>query len=93
MRVHNAENPNRPWMMRREAVEGLTAEQIQKKYSLPSKPSYISDVNVPSGTRIRTGKVESNFELNGGGGQGAIQYEWLNEKVPLSAIKNTRPLD
>lgn len=65
-------------MMRKEAIEGLSAEQIQKKYSLPSKPIYISDVNVPAGTRIRTGKVESNFLLQGGGGQGAVQYELLD---------------
>ena len=93
VRVHNVENPNRPWMMRKEAVEGLTAEQIQRKYSLPSKPSYISEVHVPAGTRMRTGKVEPNFEIQGGGGSGATQYEWLNTRVPKTAIKNTRPLN
>jgi filamentous hemagglutinin len=48
-------------MMRKEAIEGLTPEQIQRKYSLPAKPTYISDVNVPAGIRIRTGKVKTNF--------------------------------
>ncbi len=93
VRVHNIENPNRPWMMRKEAIEGLTAEQIQRKYSLPSKPSYVSEVHVPAGTRMRTGKVETNFEIQGGGGQGATQYEWLSGRVPETAIKNTKPLD
>ena len=58
--------------------EGLTPEQIQRKYSLPSKPTYVSDVNVPAGTRIRTGKVGTNFEIQGGGGKGATQYELLD---------------
>jgi filamentous hemagglutinin len=53
VRVHNVNNPNRPWMMRKEAIAGLSAEQIQFKYSLPSKPSYVSEVHVPAGTRIR----------------------------------------
>ena len=89
VRVHGTDNKARPWMMRKEAVDGLTAKQIQRKYSLPSTPTRISDVHVPAGTRIRTGKVESNF----GGQGGATQYEWLNTEVPNTAIKNTRPLD
>ena len=93
VRVHGDGNAARPWLMRKEAVEGLTAEQIQRKYSLPSKPTFISDVEVPAGTRIRTGKVETNFEIQGGGGQGATQYEWLNTKVPRTAISNTRKID
>jgi len=38
----------------------------------------VSDVNVPAGTRIRTGKVGTNFEIQGGGGKGATQYELLD---------------
>ncbi len=93
VRVHGEDNAARPWMMRKEAVEGLTAEQIQRKYSLPSKPQFMSDVDVPAGTRMRTGKVETNFELQGGGGNGATQYEWLDTRVPPTAISNTRKLD
>lgn len=91
VRVHGSDNAVRPWMMRKEAVDGLSPSQIQHKYSLPSKPSHISDVSVPKGTRIRTGKVESNFDLQGGGGQGATQYEWLGI-VPKEAVTNTRPI-
>jgi len=93
VRVHGDDNAARPWMMRKEAIEGLTAEQIQRKYSLLSKPKFVSEVHVPAGTRIRTGKVETNFEIQGGGGQGATQYEWLNTRVPPEAISNTRALD
>jgi len=93
VRVHGDDNAARPWMMKKEAIAGLTAEQIQRKYSLPSKPKFISDVDVPAGTRIRTGKVEPNFQLQGGGGKGATQYEWLNTRVPPAAISNTRELN
>lgn len=94
VRVHNQGNPNRPWMMRAEAIEGLTAEQIQRKYSLPSKPTFISEVHVPAGTRIRTGKVESNFEQQGGGGEGATQYQMLLDGyVPIEYIQNTKVIN
>ena len=93
VRVHGEDNAARPWMMRKEAIEGLTAEQIQRKYSLPSKPQFVSDVDVPAGTRMRTGQVESNFELQGGGGSGATQYEWLDTRVPPTVISNTREID
>jgi hypothetical protein len=92
VRVHGTDNTVRPWMMRKEAVDGLSPEQIQHKYSLPNKPTHISDVIVPEGTRIRTGKVEANFEPQGGGGQGATQYQWIGTKVPKSAVTNTRPI-
>ena len=36
----------------------FNCEQIQRKYSLPSKPQFISDVDVPAGTRMRTVKLK-----------------------------------
>ncbi len=87
VRVHGERNAARSWMMRREAVQGLSPEEIARKYSLPEIPTHISDVNVPAGTRVRTGRVADNF----GGNQGAIQYQWLG-RVPEDAITNTRPL-
>lgn len=91
VRVHGEGNQARSWMMRKEAIEGLTAEQIQRKYSLPFKPTLISDIEVPAGTRIRTGKVEANFEIQGGGGQGATQHELLN-RLDEKHFTNKRPL-
>jgi filamentous hemagglutinin len=75
------------WMMRKEAKEGLSPEEIARKYSLPAVPKYITDVNVPAGTSIRTGRVESNF----GGNQGAVQYQLL-KPIPENSFVNTRPL-
>lgn len=87
VRVHGEDNAARSWMMKREAIEGLSPQEIAKKYSLPEVPTKISDVNVPAGTRIRTGKVASNFD----GNEGAVQYQWIG-RVPESAITNTRYL-
>jgi hypothetical protein len=87
VRVHGENNAARSWMMKYEAIEGLTPQEIAKKYSLPEIPTKISDVFVPDGTRMRTGIVAENF----GGNTGAIQYQWLG-RVPESAIRNTRYL-
>jgi hypothetical protein len=73
--------------MKEEAIRGLSREEIARKYSLPELPTHISDVTAPSNTRIRKGRVNSNF----GGNQGAIQYQWLG-RVPSNVISNTRPL-
>ncbi|MDR1076907.1 MAG: hemagglutinin repeat-containing protein [Xanthomonadaceae bacterium] len=88
VRVHGENNMARSWMMRREAIEGLTAEQIQMKYSLPELPLFMSEVHVPAGTRVRTGIVNPAF--NGIGN--AIQYELL-QRLPESAFKNTVRID
>jgi hypothetical protein len=87
VRVHGSGNPSGAWMMRREAINGLTPQQIASKYSLPNVPTMISDVNVPSGTRIRMGKVGANF----GGGEGSTQYQLL-QQIPASNFTNTQPL-
>ena len=87
--LHSAEVPSAFCQSVGVAQRHPTAEQIQRKYSLPSKPTRISDVQVPAGARIRTGKIEANF----GGQGGATQYEWLTKEVPKTAIKNTRRLD
>lgn len=87
VRVHGEGNSARSWMMRKEAIDGLSPEEIAKKYSLPDVPTHVSNVNVPAGSRIRTGRVAENF----GGNEGAIQYQWLG-RVPEGAISNTRSL-
>lgn len=83
-RVHGEDNMARSWMMKREAVEGLTANQVQSKYALPEVPTYMSEVHVPAGIRIRTGIVNPIFDGVGN----ATQYELL-QRLPASAFKNT----
>jgi filamentous hemagglutinin len=84
VRVHGESNMARSWMMKREVIEGLTPAQIQSKYALPELPTYMSEVHVPVGTRIRTGTVNPVF----GGVGNATQYELL-QRLPTSAFKNT----
>lgn len=87
VRVSLGEQAAGQWMMRKEAIQGLTPEQIAQKYSLPAVPKYISDVNVPAGTQIRTGSAATNF----GGNQGAVQYQLISP-IPNNSFTNTRPL-
>ena len=87
VRVHGETNMARSWMMKSEAIEGLTPMQIKSKYALPELPTFVSDVDVPAGTRIRTGTVNPVFDGVGN----ATQYELL-QRLPVSAFKNTRRL-
>lgn len=88
VRVHGKSNKARSWMMKREAIDGLTSGEIQSKYALPDVPEFMSEVYVPAGTRIRTGKVNPVFDGVGN----ATQYELL-QRLPESAFKNTARLE
>lgn len=56
--------------MRANEIRGMPPVQIQQHLALPTVPTYIVDVTIPSGTRMQTGKVapQPNFgALNKGG--------------------------
>lgn len=74
VRVHGTLNQAGVWFMNPEDIAGLTAKEIQKKFSLPVVPTEVSDVHPPVGTTIRRGYVAANFD----GDAGAIQYEFLD---------------
>lgn len=58
---------------------------FSKEFHLCNKANiYISEVYVPTGTRIRTGTVNPVFDGVGN----AIQYELL-QRLPTSAFRNT----
>lgn len=88
VRVHGDNNQIGKWMMREEAIKGLSPQQIKTKYSLPSLPSAVSDVIPDAGTQIRRGRVKQNF----GGNSGAVQYEIVNSHISDNWYKNKRPL-
>jgi hypothetical protein len=93
VRVHFDKNQEGTWLMKKEAVDGLTPSQIQKKYSLKHEPSLISDVKVSGGTRVRTGTVKENFDDLGGGGEGAVQYEVIDDNwTSKIEFSNPRPI-
>ncbi|MFW3165846.1 DUF6861 domain-containing protein [Pseudomonas syringae pv. syringae] len=84
VRVHGETNMARSWMMRAEAIKGLTPAQIKSKFALPELPTFVSEVSVPAGTRIRTGTVNPVF----GGIGNSTQYELL-QRLPVSAFTKT----
>lgn len=88
VRVHGDGNQARSWMMRPRQIEGLTLSQIKDKFALPEIPTFVSDVYVPTGAKIRVGTVAAQPGWGSGGG---IQYELL-ERLPASAFRNMRPL-
>ena len=77
------------WMMKESEIRGLTPEQIQQKFSLPgeSAPSEIVEVEVPSGTLMRTGYAGANSFGSGGG----VQYQ-LMERIQDDSFSGLRLL-
>lgn len=83
------------WIMRAEDVAGLTAEQIASKYSLPQIPTMMTDVNVPSGTRLSV-SAANNILMGGNDGGGGVQFQILNRPtadVFSNWFTNARPLN
>ncbi len=76
------------WIMRASDIEGLTPQQIQSKFALEHTPTYITDVNIPSGINIYTGITKSNFNQPGGGIQFDLDWaqhtEWFTNARSLS---------
>lgn len=77
--------------MKKEAIRGLTPEQIQIKYALPEKPAHISDVLVPAGTKMEYGTVNPGYPGMAPGGL-ARRCRVL-ERLDASAFQSMRPLE
>jgi hypothetical protein len=75
------------WVMKAEDIKGLTPEQIQDKFALPSTPKYVCDVNLDAGTHLRTGVVNP---LEGWGNGGGIQFDLMGQRT--GEFVNSRPL-
>ncbi len=74
------------WIMKGEDIRGLTPEQIQNKFALPSVPTHVTDVVLKSGTQLRTGVANELFGFEGGG----IQFDLMGQRV--GEFVNGRPL-
>lgn len=75
------------WVCNPADIAGLSPAQIQEKFALPQEPKMICDINVPAGTIIYSGTVNSAFHSSGMG----IQYE-LENKSLIEWISNIREL-
>ena len=69
------------WLMREEEIVGLTTEQIQNKFALPSTPKYITDVVIESGTKLRMGEANSLFGFDGGGTQFDLMGQYVGDFI------------
>ncbi|MBF0316070.1 MAG: hypothetical protein HQK52_21800 [Oligoflexia bacterium] len=88
VRLHGANNKTRSWMVRKESIKGLSPEQLKIKYVLPEKPTFITEVHVPSGTKIRKGQIGAN---DFGDTEGPVQYQLL-DMLDDNAFKNTKEI-
>jgi outer membrane autotransporter protein len=73
VRVYNpADNSNQTgrWIMRAEFIRGLTPEQIRDRFALPSVPTHITLVDIPSNVApLLTGIAGPIAQYGPGGGQ------------------------
>lgn len=74
------------WVMKEEDIVGLTPQDIQNKFALPTTPKYICDVNLEAGTRLRTGEVNPLFGFEGGG----QQYDLIINGKNVGTFTNER---
>lgn len=65
------------WFMKAEDIAGLTPKQIQEKFSLLTEPKYVVDLQLPAGSRIRTGEANSLFGFTGKG----IQFDMMGQYI------------
>ena len=74
------------WVMKAEDIAGLTPEEIQNKFALPTTPKYICDVNLEAGTKLRVGEVNPLFGFEGGG----QQYDLIINGKNVGTFTNER---
>lgn len=63
--------------MKMEDIAGLTPAQIKDKYSLPSLPKFITDVEIPAGTKLRIGEANP---LPGWGNGSGTQLDMMGQQ-------------
>ncbi|WP_142785555.1 hypothetical protein [Changchengzhania lutea] len=82
--------PDGRWMVKASDIQGMTPTQIQDFLSLPNTPNKIVDVNIPSGTKMRTGEAGdvTQFGTNGGVTQFEIPYPDTFDPSWFSNIQN-----
>ncbi len=83
VRVYDIVNTNQAggWIMKADDIAGLTPQQIQNKFALPFKPTYVTDVILEEGTKLRTGIANNLFGFDGGGIQFDLMGQYVGEFV------------
>ncbi|MDD3205239.1 MAG: hypothetical protein PHS74_05830 [Lachnospiraceae bacterium] len=65
------------WIMKGEDIAGLTPQQIQNKFALPTTPTHVTDVTLEAGTQLRIGTANGLFGYEGGG----TQFDMMGQRV------------
>jgi hypothetical protein len=83
VRVYDGVNSQQQggWIIRTEDIQGLTPQQIQNKFALPTTPKYVTDVILEEGTQIRTGIANDLFGFDGGGTQFDLMGQYVGNFV------------
>lgn len=90
VRFYTGNDPRGPWVMRAAEVRGLTPQQIQNRFALPTVPTNITLVVVPANrVPLWTGIAGpiAQFGANGGGQQSFIMSN-LQRYPDYSAVEN-----
>lgn len=77
------------WIAKYDDIKRLTPKQIQEKFALPDTPTHIADVDVPKGTRLRTGTVNPIEGWGNGDGQ---QFDFIGNYIDRELFTNERKL-
>ena len=80
----------RGWIMNADDIAGLTAAEIQDKFSIPgnSLPTHMCEVTVPKGTELEISSANGILGHSGGG----VQYRFIN-KYEKAWFVNIKSLD
>jgi len=65
--------------MKAEDIQGLTTQQIQDKFALPSLPKYVCDAEIDAGSTLRCGIAGPQVEFGGQGG--GVQFDLMNQYI------------
>ncbi|HEU4327127.1 MAG TPA: hypothetical protein VFS21_28565, partial [Roseiflexaceae bacterium] len=90
------------WLMRAEEIQGLTAQQIASRFSLPQVPTMVTDATIPAGVRLEVtvARDVSPYAASHGiytgtnGGGGGVQFNLLMppKAIPPEWFTNPRPI-
>lgn len=95
-RLHTDTNQKGPWLIKREAVEGLSPAELQIKYCLKSPPTHITDVTVPADWNMSRSKINDILakitnDPTRKSNSGAVQY-YSEKHLPDSSFGPAVPI-
>lgn len=92
VRVYSSKLNNKTgdFLVKAEEIQGLSPNQIKDRLALDYVPDMMVDVNVPSGTTLRSGVAAERKSVNAAGGGNQVQ---LQERIDDSNFTNAKKLE